>query len=190
MPEIHYTMPVVTPSDLRAARSRAFALHPSRTAADRLSSRCSRLSAAARRRTAPARQARRRDAVRLRRQQGPEAVVRGGTRAGGRRRHADHRRRRPVESRPRHRRGRREARHARGARRQRRAPVAGRRQRAARRLLGAEVVYVADARGARAEDAGDRRAPARARGASRSRFPLARPRRSARSASCDAVPSC
>ena len=57
-------------------------------------------------------------------------------------------------------------------------------------LLGAEVVYVAVARGARAEDARDRRAPARRRAAGRSRSRSARRRRSARSASCRRSPSC
>ena len=59
-----------------------------------------------RRRTQAAHQARRRDWLCVRRQQGPEDAAGGGRGAARRRGHADHERRRAIEPRPRHRGGR------------------------------------------------------------------------------------
>ena len=99
-----------------------------------------------------ARQARRCDSVRVRRQQGPQAAARGGASARRRRRHADHVRRRAVESRARDGRGGRQARPALHSRRERRAAGAADRERAAGSAAGRRGALRRVTRGARAGD--------------------------------------
>ena len=120
-----------------------------------------RLRAVLWRRTAPAREARRRDRVCVRRQQGPQDAARRRAGAGGRRRHAHHHGRRAIEPRAGDGGGGREARAEMHPRRERRGTGASDCQRAPRPPARGRRPLRRIARGARAGDGagGGRRAP-------------------------------